>query len=126
MDLLNFVMAVRRFMALLPGARPERRSSSVLGGPGRTIVAGLPVAFRPLSHITTPLLALAVALAAIFINRPFANGICTFALLNLLAEAATLPETANALPGMPPILNKDDIYEADHPGNLSPLGHAAK
>jgi YVTN family beta-propeller protein len=39
----------------------------------------------------------------------------------LVAEAATLPIDANALPGMPPILNANDIYAADRPGNLSPV-----
>jgi YVTN family beta-propeller protein len=39
----------------------------------------------------------------------------------LVAEAATLPIDANALSGMPPILNANDIYAADRPGNLSPV-----
>jgi YVTN family beta-propeller protein len=41
--------------------------------------------------------------------------------VNLVAVAATPPVNANALPGMPPILNADDIYAADRSGNLSPV-----
>jgi YVTN family beta-propeller protein len=37
-----------------------------------------------------------------------------------IVKAATPPVGVNALPGMLPILNKDDIYSADRPGNLSP------
>ncbi len=50
-----------------------------------------------------------------------AGGAYNSALVNLVAENATLPINANALPGMPPILNAADIYAADRPGNLSPV-----
>ena len=76
---------------------------------------------QPPSQIRTPLLTLTVALLATFVGSSWAGGAHNSPLVTLVAEAATLPIDANALPGMPPILNADDIYAADRPGNLSPV-----
>jgi|SRR5579871_1338579 len=37
------------------------------------------------------------------------------------AEAATVRQVENQLPGMPAVLDPDDIYAADRPGQLSPV-----
>ena len=84
-------------------------------------VAGLLFACQPPSRIRTPLLALALVLLATFVAGSWAGGAHNSVPVILVAEAATLPIDANALPGMPPILNADDIYAADRPGNLSPV-----
>src|SRR5579862_8847182 len=42
------------------------------------------------------------------------------ALLVCLAPGATIPKE-HLLPGMPPILDPNDIYAADHAGQLSPV-----
>ena len=84
-------------------------------------VAGLLFACQPPSQIRTPLLALALVLLATFVAGSRAGGAHNSVSVILVAEAATLPIDANALPGMPPILNADDIYAADRPGNLSPV-----
>ena len=83
-------------------------------------VAGLLFACQPPSRIRTPLLALALVLLATFVAGSRAGGAYNSALATLVAEAATLPINSNTLPGMPPILNEDDIYAADRAGNLSP------
>ena len=76
---------------------------------------------QPPSQIRTPLLTLTVALLATFVGSSWAGGAHNSPLVTLVAEAATLPINANTLPGMPPILNPDDIYAADRAGNLSPV-----
>ena len=45
-----------------------------------------------------------------------------------VAQAAGAPVTANPLPGMPEVLNPEDIYSADRPGELSPVvrGYVAR
>jgi YVTN family beta-propeller protein len=62
-----------------------------------------------------------LVLLATFVAGSGAGGAHNSVPVILVAEAATLPIDANALPGMPPILNADDIYAADRPGNLSPV-----
>ena len=84
-------------------------------------VAGLLFACQPPSQIRTPLLELALVLLATFVAGSWAGGAHNSPLVTLVAEAATLPINANTLPGMPPILNPDDIYAADRAGNLSPV-----
>ena len=42
-------------------------------------------------------------------------------LASAILNAASTDPTANPLPGMPPILNKLDIYSADAVGNISPV-----
>jgi YVTN family beta-propeller protein len=84
-------------------------------------VAGLLFACQPPSRIRTLLLTATVVLLAPFVDGFRAGGAYNFALVTLVAGAATLPINANTLPGMPPILNADDIYAADRAGNLSPV-----
>ena len=91
------------------------RKGSILA-PG---VADLLFACQPPSRIGTPLLSLASVLLATFVTGSRAGGAHNSVPVILVAEAATI--NANALPGMPPILNADDIYAADRPGNLSPV-----
>jgi YVTN family beta-propeller protein len=82
-------------------------------------VAGLLFACQSPSRIRTPLLALALVLLTAFVAGSRAGGAHNSVPVILVVEAATPPINANALPGMPPILNADDIYAADRPGNLS-------
>jgi YVTN family beta-propeller protein len=77
--------------------------------------------YRPPSPNRAPLLTLGVVLLAAFVAGSRTGGAYNSVLANLVAVAATLPINANALPGMPPILDADDVYAADRPGNLSPV-----
>ena len=95
----------------------EIRKGSILP-PG---VAGFFLCCRPPSPNRTPLLTLGVVLLAAFVAGSRTGGAYNSVLANLVAVAATLPINANALPGMPPILDADDVYAADRPGNLSPV-----
>jgi YVTN family beta-propeller protein len=96
----------------------EIRKGSILP-PG---VAGSFLCCRPPSLNRTALLTLGVVLLAAFVAGSRKGGAYNSVLANLVAVAATLlPINADALPGMPPILDADDVYAADRPGNLSPV-----
>ena len=83
--------------------------------------AGLSYAFRAPNPTITTLLALALFLLTALVDRSRAGRIGDPDIVNPVGTAATLRPTATALPGMPPILEADDIYSADRPGNLSPV-----
>ncbi len=81
-------------------------------------VTGSFLTFRASSLAVTLLLALAaVFLATRAQRRPIAE--TRDNPKTNVVKAATPPVAVNALSGMPPVLNRDDIYSADRPGNLS-------
>jgi YVTN family beta-propeller protein len=46
---------------------------------------------------------------------------CSSSNQSLKVEAATIPPVQDPLPGMPPVLNPNDIYSADRAGEMSPV-----
>lgn len=66
------------------------------------------------------LLALAVVLFAMLAERTLRSKTHDDRRSNIV-KAVTPPVAGNPPPGVPPILNRDDIYSADRSGNLSPV-----
>ena len=83
-------------------------------------VTGSLLTSRPSSLTAALLLALAVVFLAIHAKRSSTAETHGDVRTNVV-KAAAPPGAPNALPGMPRIPNRDDIYTADRPGNLSPV-----